>query len=176
MDDDNSDRRRFLKGATCALGGVIGVGLIVPIVRFANAPAGTQTVTTARDPLDLGPLDQFPIGAAPRKVEIIAPVVADAWSTTRDVVVGAAFIKRIAPDKLEAFSAVCPHLGCAVGWDASAGNFLCPCHDSRFATDGKPLSGPSERGLDPLPLAVKDGRLQLTWIRYKLGSSKREPA
>jgi Rieske Fe-S protein len=63
-----------------------------------------------------------------------------------------------------------------VGWDTAAGNFLCPCHDSRFSAEGNKLTGPSERGLDELPLAVVDGRLQLTWVRYKTGQAAREPA
>jgi hypothetical protein len=37
------------------------------------------------------------------------------------------------------------------------------------------MTGPAERGLDPLPVDVKDGRLQLTWIRFKMGTSSREP-
>ena len=43
----------------------------------------------------------------------------DAWTTARDVVLGAAWVRRTGDDKLEALSAVCPHLGCAVGWDGS---------------------------------------------------------
>jgi menaquinol-cytochrome c reductase iron-sulfur subunit len=88
-------------------------------------------------------------------------------------------IRRIGPqpDALDARSAVCPHLGCAVGWDAAKNNYLCPCHDSRFAVGGEKLSGPSERGLDMLPIKVDPaGRLQLTWTLYRLGTSTQEPA
>jgi Rieske Fe-S protein len=71
---------------------------------------------------------------------------------------------------------VCPHLGCAIGWDAAKKNFLCPCHDSRFDAAGTRMTGPAERGLDPLPLEVKDGRLRLTWVRYKMGGAAPEKA
>jgi Rieske Fe-S protein len=70
---------------------------------------------------------------------------------------------------------VCPHLGCAVAFDRAQNNYLCPCHDSRFALDGAKLSGPSERGLDQLPLQIVNGRVLLTWERYKTGQSKKEP-
>jgi hypothetical protein len=30
--------------------------------------------------------------------------------------------------------------------------------------------------MDELPLDVVDGRLQLTWVRYKIGQTAREPA
>jgi menaquinol-cytochrome c reductase iron-sulfur subunit len=170
------DRRTFLKVATCAVGAGVGAAVAVPTLRLFAAPLAQTTVTSPRTPLDVGTVDRFVVGASPRRVEVIAPVVKDAWTAARDVVLGAAWIRRTAPDKIEALSAVCPHLGCAVGWDTSTNNFLCPCHDSRFAVAGDRLSGPSERGLDPLPVQVKDGRLQLTWVRYRTGSPRREPA
>jgi Rieske Fe-S protein len=172
----DEDRRKFLKVATCAIGGGVGLVVAAPVLTLLADPAGKITVTTPSAPLDLGPAEQFRAGAAPRKVDVIAPVVKDAWMASRDVVLGAAWIRRTAPDKIVALSAVCPHLGCAVGWDGGAGNFLCPCHDSRFSPEGTKLTGPSERGLDELPLQVVEGRLQLTWVRYKPGQPTREQA
>jgi len=173
---DAPDRRKFL--ATCALGGGAGLIVATPVIRLVLDPAGKQTVTTPSEPLDLGLAKRFRVDAPPTRVEVIAPVIKDAWTAARDVVLGAAWIRRTGPKdtELDARSAVCPHLGCAVGWDATAGNFLCPCHDSRFGVGGEKLSGPSERGLDQLPLEVKDGRLKLTWVLYKLGQSTSEPA
>jgi Rieske Fe-S protein len=175
MANDTTGRRRFLKLATCAIGGGVGVVVVAPALRLLADPAGKLTVTSPTAPLDVGP-DRLRVGAPPLKVDVIAPIVRDAWTASRNVVLGAAWVRRTAPDKLEALSATCPHLGCFVGWDAAAGNFLCPCHDSRFAIDGAKLTGPSERGLDPLPIAMKDGRLQLTWLRFRGGSKTREPA
>ena len=172
----DEDRRKFLKIATCALGGGVGLAVGAPVLTLLADPAGRTTVTTPTAPLDLGPVERFRAGEPPRRVDIVAPVVKDAWKAARDVVLGAAWVRRTGPDKLSALSAVCPHLGCAVGWDAQAGNFLCPCHDSRFSPEGQKLTGPSERGLDELPLQVVGGRLQLTWVRYKLGQPSREPA
>lgn len=175
MAADDLDRRKFLKVTTCALGAGVGVAFVVPTLQLVAAPAGTTTVSGPSEPLDLGLIDRFRVGAEPRKVEVIAPVVQDAWNAARNVVLGAAYIRRTAPDKIEALSAVCPHLGCAIGWDPDAKNYLCPCHDSRFQQDGARMSGPSERGLDPLPVTVVDGRLRLTWVRYRAGTSTREP-
>ena len=164
------DRRKFL--ATCALGGGVGVAAAVPLIRLVVDPAGKQTVSTPRAPIDLGPASRFVV--APTKVEIVAPVIKDAWAAARDVVLGAAYIRRVGDD-LDARSAVCPHLGCAVAFDRGQNNYLCPCHDSRFALDGAKLSGPSERGLDQLPLQIVNGRVLLTWERYKTGRSSKEP-
>jgi len=172
----DEDRRKFLKVATCAIGGGVGLAVAGPVLTLLVDPAGKMTVTTPTAPLDLGLAERFRVGADPRRVEVIAPIVKDAWMAARNVVLGAAWIRRTAPDKLVALSAVCPHLGCAIGWDSAAGNFLCPCHDSRFSVAGDKLNGPSERSMDELPLAVIDGRLQLTWVRYKTGQPVREPA
>ena len=172
----DEERRKFLKVVTCAIGGGVGLAVAAPAVVLLVDPARKITVTTPSAPLELGLVEQFQVGAEPRKVDVVAPLVKDAWMAARNVVLGAAWIQRTSPDKVVALSAVCPHLGCAVGWDTAAGNFLCPCHDSRFSPAGARLTGPSERGMDPLPLAVVDGRLQLTWIRYKAGQTTREPA
>lgn len=175
---DHPDRRKFLKVATCALGGGAGLLVAAPVVRLVLDPAGKVTVTSPKDPIDAGDLKRFELGAPPTRVEIVAPVVQDAWTAARNVVLGAAWVRRTGPGpkELEARSAICPHLGCAVGWDAAAKNYLCPCHDSRFGVDGAKLSGPSERGLDTLPIEIVDGRLKVTWVLYKLGRSSAEPA
>ena len=172
---DDPNRRGFLKVATCSLiGGGVGLAVGIPTVKLLLDPAGRQIVTTPTEPIDLGAARQFAVGAPPQRVDIIAPVVKDAWTASTNVVLGAAWVRRTAPDKVEAFSAVCPHLGCAIGWEGNG--YLCPCHDSRFSATGEKQTGPSERGLDPLPVKLEGDRLRLTWIRYKLGQTAREPA
>src|SRR5947208_15171664 len=151
------DRRDFLKLATCAIGGGVGLAIAGPAVRMIVDPSGKTTVTTPKDPIDLG--DPTRYTDQPRKVDIIAPVVQDAWVTARNVLLGAAWVRLASPGQLVALSAVCPHLGCAIGWDGTT--FVCPCHDSKFAIDGKVMGGPAKRAMDELPLQIKDGKLLL---------------
>jgi Rieske Fe-S protein len=60
---------------------------------------------------------------------------------------------------LHLVSAVCPHLGCTVGFNDAEKTWECPCHGSRFATDGALLQGPAVAALAPakayLALAVR---------------------
>lgn len=65
------------------------------------------------------------------------------------------------------FSPICPHLGCRYNYDATANKFACPCHGSQFSYDGTHTAGPAARGLDPLPMREQSGKAQVEWIRYK---------
>lgn len=47
-------------------------------------------------------------------------------------------------------SAVCPHLGCIVRWNAAELTWDCPCHGSRFDKHGYVVSGPAKSDLRPL--------------------------
>jgi glycine/D-amino acid oxidase-like deaminating enzyme/nitrite reductase/ring-hydroxylating ferredoxin subunit len=44
-------------------------------------------------------------------------------------------------------SAICPHLEGIVAWNHSERTWDCPCHGSRFDTDGKVLNGPANTDL-----------------------------
>ncbi|HEX7878594.1 MAG TPA: FAD-dependent oxidoreductase [Candidatus Eisenbacteria bacterium] len=48
-------------------------------------------------------------------------------------------------------SAVCPHLGCIVHWNAAECSWDCPCHGSRFDAEGSLLNGPALTGLAEAP-------------------------
>ena len=61
---------------------------------------------------------------------------------------------------LYALDAVCPHLGCLIGRQGDDGVVECPCHGSRFGSDGTLLHGPADRRLGHLALTLDgEGRL-----------------
>ena len=43
----------------------------------------------------------------------------------------------------------CPHLGCALKWNAQEHTWDCPCHGSRFTEDGRLLDNPATGDLRP---------------------------
>ncbi len=47
-------------------------------------------------------------------------------------------------------TAICPHLGCVVSWNGAENSWDCPCHGSRFSTDGQVLNGPANSELAPV--------------------------
>lgn len=51
--------------------------------------------------------------------------------------------------ELTVLSAECPHMKCPVHWNSADSTWDCPCHGSRFATDGALLEGPAFEGLQP---------------------------
>lgn len=59
--------------------------------------------------------------------------------------------------ELRALSARCTHASCPVTWDRDSNNsaFLCPCHGSRFDTNGAVLNGPATEPLTSYPARKK---------------------
>jgi glycine/D-amino acid oxidase-like deaminating enzyme/nitrite reductase/ring-hydroxylating ferredoxin subunit len=50
--------------------------------------------------------------------------------------------------RLHERSAFCTHLGCVMQWNSMERTWDCPCHGSRFRTDGHVANGPAIRALD----------------------------
>ena len=61
-----------------------------------------------------------------------------------------------------AVSAVCTHLGCVTQWKPDVGQIACPCHGSKFRSDGTKIEGPAPRPLPHFAISVTaDGELQV---------------
>lgn len=65
-------------------------------------------------------------------------------------------VSRDAQGNLQACSAVCPHLGCSVRWNAFEKTFDCPCHGSRFTTSGKVINGPAVSDLKHIEIKYEE--------------------
>ena len=76
--------------------------------------------------------------------------------------------RQKAGDSVDAFialSSICPHLGCAVHWEAQHDRFFCPCHNGAFDPTGKATEGPpaaAKQSLEKFPLKVEKGLLYIS--------------
>ena len=66
------------------------------------------------------------------------------------------YIARAKEGYFYAMSAVCTHLGCITGWNADEGVIACPCHGSRYDTEGNVIGGPAPRPLPRYQLSLQD--------------------
>jgi Rieske Fe-S protein len=172
------DRRGFFKKASAVVLGAlsvlapIGAGLamvIDPLRRKGDGDASRfLRVTTLRS---------LPDDGVPRKFPVIANRV-DAWSKFPATAIGAVYLRR-EKGKITAYNVLCPHAGCFVDYMAGDNDFLCPCHDSRFALDGKISSAnsPSPRGLDSLVVEVRnESEVWVKFQNFRAGVADKVPA
>jgi glycine/D-amino acid oxidase-like deaminating enzyme/nitrite reductase/ring-hydroxylating ferredoxin subunit len=82
-------------------------------------------------------------GGEVASVDDIAP---NTGAVVRDGLMKVA-VYRDEAGELHRRSAVCPHLGCIVAWNAAASTWDCPCHGSRFDRFGTVLNGPAAQDL-----------------------------
>ena len=175
-EEKDQSRRRSLKIATAAMGGVIGFVAAIPLVRYFLYPVGRTVVDNPTAPVDAIAAADLVAGGPPVRVKLLVSGVRNAWSVAAEQALGSAWVSKDAAGNVTAFTATCPHLGCAIGFDPKASTFTCPCHRSAFDRAGQRLSGPAKRGLDPLPTRVVDGRVQITFKRFIQDIAERREA
>ena len=170
--NDSLEPRRGFIGVVAALVGTFAG--VVPMLAAAwtfldpvtrrskqftdpNKPRGQKTedgfIRVAR-------LDEVPTDGSPLRV-MVRDDVTNKWTFSKDEPIGEVFLFRRDADKgsagLEAFTTVCPHLGCSISLGVNGKGeqiFKCPCHNSAFALSGAKIDGesenPSPRDMDSL--------------------------
>ncbi len=164
-------RRSALK-ALVTLGGVAYAGALgVPAARFVVAPMSGKGSSSARW-IRVARFADLPEGE-PRRVKVIGDE-RDAFTVAKDQMLGSVWLMRKG-DKVDAFSATCPHLGCSIDLGPDKKSYFCPCHSSRFSFAGAAETGPSPRGMDPLETRVsEDGWVELDFRRFRQGIAERQ--
>jgi Rieske Fe-S protein len=71
---------------------------------------------------------------------------------------------------LQAFAITCPHLGCSYAFDDGKRHFVCPCHGSEFALDGRVLHGPATSPLSHLTWQTGPGANEIDVDGITVGS------
>ena len=171
------NRRDFYRYGTIALGGLVSAVLAVPGVAFVLSPLRQKS--KQGDLQKLTNLDSLKVGV-PKSFAIIAERQ-DAWVKYPKEPVGSVWlVRQPAGQKPEviAFTAECPHLGCAVNLSAEGKSFLCPCHTSRFDFAGKPENQVPPRGMDTLPVELStdaDPEVRVKFQRFRTQEKEQKP-
>jgi cytochrome b6-f complex iron-sulfur subunit len=96
-----------------------GVVMVAGALRLPMPSVFPETGSKFR----IGPPDRYPLGSAVKLAERNVLVLRDERG-------------------FRALSLICTHLGCITGREAS-GEFVCPCHGSRFDAEGVVTKGPA---------------------------------
>jgi len=115
-------RRRFFSYFGWALAGLASASMSWITCRFL---AGNQT-QSGLEPCTFGPPGDYPVGTVAKKGRVVL---------FRD------------KDGFWAVTDVCTHLGCQPAFLQEQNIFVCPCHGSRFDSEGRLLAGPATHGM-----------------------------
>ena len=130
------DRRTFLRhllnGGVLALAGAA----LYPITRYLNPPRGAEAsvsnvVAAKAGELATNAAKIFRFGNRP------------------------GILVHTPQGELKAFSAVCTHLNCTVQYDQNTSVIWCACHNGKFDLNGRVISGPPPKPLEPYQVNVR---------------------
>ena len=132
MNESSSlSRRNFLKLTVKFLfgvGGLLGLGGLLRFLDYQSEPDSPSE-------FDLGDATGYPVGSRTVRADIPAVI----YNRAGDIM---------------AYSLTCTHLGCTVEEDGEV--FVCPCHGSRYNTDGQVLKGPAQKPLRRLEIELQE--------------------
>ncbi len=190
-------RRTFFANMTHAIGFLIGLPLVFPVLRYLMKPMYAPFDNGWLKIGNVGKIKSEDIGVQykykkqvkeaympeqeiDKNVWVLkaTPAVLDKIYQGKDMEFRDPIGNTIWVNKKDvpyvAFSGKCPHLGCGYKWRTHkllGQVFLCPCHLSIYDASGKVLDGPAPRPLDPLPIRVSaGGDIQIIDMEFKAGT------
>ena len=152
-DNHHLSRRDFMKTVTAMIGGFITTLVGLPTIGYLLAPAMRKEEKS--NVIDLGPLENYPIGV-PATFSLTRTSV-NGWERTATLI--GMYILRKDDGSVRVFSNLCTHLACQVNWDPDNQEYKCPCHDGFYDINGLVISGPPPRPLDEFKTKIEDGNL-----------------
>ncbi len=172
-------RRDVYRLGSIVLGSLIKLVIAVPAVAFLVSPLRRKKEAGEDAFTPLTSLSQLKVGM-PQSFAIIQDRT-DAWVKYPSEPVGSVWLIRQSPGtqpEVIAFTAECPHLGCAINLSADGKSFLCPCHTSAFDFDGKPENQVPPRPMDKLEVeltADSDPKVRVKFQRFRTLAEERIP-
>lgn len=130
------NRRDFLELSIFVMGGLIGLGFLIPAIAYIIGPARRRH--ESQNWIRLGSVSKVEMGTPTLfKVKIEEQT---GWIVNEEEI----SVYVLTEDNREyvAMSNICTHLGCRVRWIADEDSFFCPCHNGIFDKQGLVLAGP----------------------------------
>jgi len=182
-DGSPPDRRTFIQGAACAVGGAITLVPVAAAIRVVMDPLGRKRPNTGGGFTRLCQVSELKPGQ-PTLFKIMADKT-DKWSRYSDTPIGAVWVvageaAEGAIPEITAFSTICPHLGCFVNYRETENDFYCPCHNSQFQLTGTRVNETPPRDMDTLEFdkekLEESGEVWVKYERFKTDTSEKVPA
>jgi menaquinol-cytochrome c reductase iron-sulfur subunit len=147
-------RRHAVIAAVYGLWAIIAAALGLPALVYLFFPPKARKQDEWVDAGDISTLTpNSPVEVTFRRNRV------DGWKVISEK--STAWVVKMAGGQIVAFGPQCTHLGCAYHWEEGKNQFLCPCHASLFAMDGKVVSGPAPRPLDRYQTKIQGNKLAL---------------
>jgi menaquinol-cytochrome c reductase iron-sulfur subunit len=162
------NRRDFHRLGTWVFGALVKLAVAVPAAAFLLNPLRRKGGAEAEAFDGLVALSQLQVGV-PRSFGIVRDQV-DGWVKYPKEPAGSVWLIR-QPEGVEpavvAFSAECPHLGCAINLADDRKHFICPCHTSAFDIAGKPQNQVPPRPMDQLDVELSKDPDPIVRVRFQ---------
>jgi menaquinol-cytochrome c reductase iron-sulfur subunit len=154
-------RRQFYIGAIYGLWAIISAALGLPALFSLLFPPKARKENEWVEAGDISRIaPDSPVEMSFRRNRV------DGWKVISEK--STAWVVKHADNSVVAFGPQCTHLGCAYHWEEGKNEFLCPCHSSLFAMDGRVISGPAPRALDRYDVKVQGSKLLIGDLRKEL--------
>jgi thiosulfate dehydrogenase [quinone] large subunit len=161
---DAVDRRMVLRGGLVA-GSALLLGMMTkafagPFVKGSSGLGARASAARGESPTG-SPTTSPPVGPqAPatqgRTITTLSnlPVGQAVGFTAAGV--GPAALVRLSDGSCAAYSRICTHAGCEVGYNSGSRLLVCPCHGAEFdpAQHARPVAGPASTPLQPIHVVV----------------------
>ncbi len=132
-------------------GNLVGLGMIATSLPVAIAACKSPETAADDAPADAAAapatLDETPRDDGFAALGTVADLDANGYLAKKSFIAGPVIVIRdpANADSVIALNSMCTHQGCSVEWKDN--EFACPCHGSKFNTDGTVATGPAT---DPL--------------------------
>jgi len=134
-------RRRFLNWFLGTSAGALLISILYPVTRYLipakveESTARTVTLSVKPDDVKANSGQIFKFGSQP------------------------GILIRTSEGDLRAFTAICTHLACIVQYRSDLSHIWCACHNGHFDLNGKNITGPPPRPLEPYVVNVRGDQI-----------------